>query len=85
MSDQNQRLLGLDSLASNDYLMDAAAHSWVAFELAFPVLVWKRVLRPLVLVIAALFWLLAAVATGQLGYCLLMVLANLAFCESPQD
>jgi hypothetical protein len=85
MSDQNQRLIGLDFLANNDYVLDALAHAWVAFELAFPVLVWNRLLRPMTLVLSALFWLLAAISTGQIGYCLLMVLASLAFCQTQPD
>ena len=42
--DEHRRLIQLESLASSDYLMDAVAHAWVAFELSFPVFVWNRML-----------------------------------------
>ena len=77
--DANHRLINLESLAANDNLMDVVSHGWVAFELLFPVLIWVRVLRPLLLIVATIVWLLTALVTGQIGYCLLMAFANLVF------
>lgn len=79
--DEHRRLINLESLADSDYLMDAVAHAWVAFELSFPILVWIRLLRPLLLGIAAVVWVLTAFVTGQVGYCLLMAIASLAFLD----
>lgn len=77
--DANHRLINLESFAGNDNLMDMISHSWIAFELLFPVLIWVRLLRPLLLVVATILWLVTALITGQIGYCLLMAFANLAF------
>lgn len=79
--DESRRLIDLEKLAASDYLMDAIAHSWIAFELSFPVLVWNRMLRPLLIGVAAVIWILSALVTGHVGYCLLMAVANLAFLE----
>lgn len=80
--DEHRRLINLETWTNNGYLMDALAHAWVAFELSFPVLVWNRTLRPLFLGIATVVWVFTAMVTGQVGYCLLMAVANLAFCEA---
>ena len=80
--DEHRRLINLESWTNNDYLMDALAHAWVAFELSFPVLVWNRTLRPVVSRNRSVVWVFTALVTGQVGYCLLMAVANLAFCEA---
>ena len=82
LTDSQHRMLRLDVITGNTYLYNAITHGWLAFELLFPVLVWVRPLRPLVLVVSTLLWLFAAVATGQVGYCLLMATANIAFLAS---
>jgi hypothetical protein len=59
----------------------------VAFELAFPLLVWKPLARPLMLGLGVIVWSTVAVLSGLIPFCLLMMIANLAFipgCEMRQ-
>jgi hypothetical protein len=51
----------------------------VAFELGFVVFVWIPATRPLMLAIAVPMWLSLAVLTGLTPFCLMMLIANLAF------
>jgi hypothetical protein len=57
-------------------------HTIVVYQLGFPVLIWNRLARPLVLAIGALVWTLIAVLTGLVGFSLMMCVASLAFVES---
>ena len=71
---------GLRQLGSaGEYLLNLLTHAIVYFELAFPVLIWNRLTRPLVLVTSVLIWLVVMVATGQLLCGLLMVVTGAAF------
>lgn len=79
LTDEQHRLLNLEFLTSSRYLMDLLSHAWVAFEILFPVLIWNRRLSPLLVAVATLVWIFTAVVTGQIGYSLLMIVANIAF------
>ena len=78
-TDTQHRLGELDGLTQSTYLLNAVAHAWVYFELAFPVLIWNKKLRPLLITISILFWTLTAITTGQIAYAGIMFAANLAF------
>ena len=67
------------SLRSNPKLVELWTHAVVYFELAFPVLVWVPLARPLVLAAGVLVWASIGVATGELTFALLMCIAALAF------
>lgn len=79
MTDSQHCLADFSSLTSNMYLMNAMTHAWLVFELLFPVLIWIRQLRPLMILLSSLIWLFAAVVSGQVGFCLLMLAANVVF------
>lgn len=79
LTDSQHRLANLEFITDSNHIMDFIAHGWVAFELLFPVLIWLRTLRPLVIAMAIAVWIAAAILTGQVGYCLLMAVAHLAF------
>jgi hypothetical protein len=64
------------------YVLNAWTHLVVWTELLFPVLIWNRLARPLVLAVSTLVWASLAVATGLVPFCLMMVVANLAFVPS---
>lgn len=68
-------------LAAHPYVVNAWTHAQVIFELAFPLLVWNRLARPLLLAIAALMWTLLALASGLHLFALLMFIASLCFIE----
>ncbi len=72
-------LVDLTWLAGHPFLIDFLTRFIVCVELAFPLLVWHRSLRPLVLAAAALMWGLLAVFTGLAAFCLMMMVASLAF------
>jgi hypothetical protein len=74
------RLVDLtDVLARHEYLVNAWTHLIPAFELAFPILVWNRLARPLLLVLAVPIWLSLALVSGLPLFCSLMLIGNLAF------
>ncbi len=54
-------------------------HLIIAFELGFPILIWIRLARPLLLAIAVVMWLATGILTGQVEFALMMLVANLSF------
>lgn len=62
-----------------EYLLNFAAHLIVYFELAFGVLIWTRIGRPVLLALSLIVWAIIILSTGQLLFGLAMLLANLAF------
>ena len=53
------------------------------FEFAFPVLIWNRTARPMLIVLAALHWSMLALITSLVPFCVMMFIATLAFVEPP--
>jgi hypothetical protein len=62
-----------------EYLLNFAAHLIVYFELAFGVLIWTRIGRPVLLALSLIVWPIIILATGQLLFGLTILAANLAF------
>jgi hypothetical protein len=62
-----------------EYLLNFATHLIVYFELAFGVLVWTRIGRPVLLALSLIVWPIIILATGQLLFGLAMLAANMAF------
>ncbi|MBM3998726.1 MAG: hypothetical protein FJ297_04125 [Planctomycetes bacterium] len=80
------RILDVTRLVSPDsglFLVNLATHAIVAYALAFGVLIWNRTARPLLVMLAIPIWIGLALLSGQVGYCLLMLAANLAFVPGP--
>lgn len=73
------RLVDLTSLHSHPFLVNFWTHAIVLFELAFAVLIWVRLARPLLLVLAVFVLGSVTVLTGQTTLLVLMLTANLAF------
>lgn len=84
MARSESRLVDFSSLSSYTMLINGWSHLIVFLELAFPVAVWNRQLRPWLFALLSVSWLLLALLTGLVAYCLLMVVANLAFVDSAQ-
>ncbi len=61
------------------YLINAWTHVIVLFEICFPILIWNRLARPLLLGLAIPIWIGTAVLTGMTSFALIMLVANLAF------
>jgi uncharacterized membrane protein YphA (DoxX/SURF4 family) len=62
-----------------EYALNFLAHTIVYFELAFPVLIWTRLARPVLLALSIVVWLTLIVTTGHLLFGLLMLATGLAF------
>ncbi len=73
------RLVDLSGLESSPLVVDALSHLLVGFELLFPVLVWIRMFRPLMLGAGVFIWTLLALITGDLTFTLALLAASLAF------
>lgn len=63
-------------------LVELWSHAIVVFELLFPILIWRRVFRPLLLTWSVVHWTLIALASGWIHYSLAMVVAGLVFLGS---
>jgi len=80
MARPESRLVDLTGLfAEHPYLINAWSHAVVGFELAFAVLIWNRLARPLLLALAVPMWISLAMITGLVSFCTMMLVANLAF------
>ena len=83
------------ALASREYqtidMTWLADHMWLvalltlialAWELAYPALIWPRLSRPLMIMLAVLVHLGIGLCMGMLTFGLIMIVGNLAFVES---
>ena len=73
------RLVDFTWLHNYPYLINFWTHALVMFEIAFAILIWNRLARPLLLAIAVFMWTSVALLTGQVTFALMMLVANLAF------
>jgi hypothetical protein len=74
-------LVDLSGLEDNFRLLAAWSHAITFYLLAFPVLVWKRIACPLVLVLGVFVWSSFALASGWVPFCLAMLTGLAAFIE----
>ncbi len=82
ISQSQTRLIDLSFLRQSPFLLDAITHGWVLFDLLYGVLIWHRLLRPLLIGLSVLVWVGAAMITGLVGLAAIMIVANLAFIPS---
>lgn len=76
---EDSRLIDLTGLYKSPKVLDFWTHAIVLFELAFPLLIWIPLARPLLLVLGAAGWSLLALVTGDLTFPVAMIIASLAF------
>jgi hypothetical protein len=62
-----------------EFFLNAWAHVIVYVELAYPILVWNPLLRPLIIVLAAVAWFSLALASGSLLLALALIAASGSF------
>jgi hypothetical protein len=79
----DSRLVDFTGLYQYPDLIAAWTHAIVVFELAFALLVWNRLARPLMLGLSIVMWTCMALLTGLVPFCLLMMAGNLAFISAP--
>jgi len=73
------RLLGWTFLHDYLLLVNLWTHLIVLFEISFGLLIWNRWCRSILLATAVVMWGSLALLTGLLGFCALMLIANLCF------
>lgn len=73
------RPLDLSGLRNYPFILNFWTHAIVYFELALPILIWNRWLRPLLLVVSIPIWLSLIPLTGHLPFCLLMLSLGLVY------
>jgi hypothetical protein len=73
------RPLNLSFMRDFPKIVNGWTHLFVLVNLVFPILVWHRLLRPLVIACTALLWLLMIPVTGQVLYVLAVLAAMYAF------
>jgi hypothetical protein len=64
---------------AGEYLLNFWTHATVYFELAFPVLIWNRRTRPLLVIVGAVIWTALILATGNVLFGLALIVASAAF------
>jgi hypothetical protein len=81
MARSESRLVDLTGLASHMMLVNLWTHLVVAYQFSFGLLIWPRLLRPILLVLGPLVWLPLALVTGTLAYAAVMLVASVVFVE----
>jgi hypothetical protein len=79
LAQTQSRPLNLTALRGSEFFLNFWAHAIVYFELAFPILIWNRLARPLLVLLSLLIWISLILATGHLLFGLTMIVANAAF------
>lgn len=73
------RLVDFTWLHNARLLVDGLTNGVMLYQLAFPVLIWNRLARPLLLGLGVVVWGLLALVTGMIPFALAMLIASLAF------
>ena len=84
LAQTHSRPLDLSFLRNYELLVNFWSHAVVFVELAFPILIWNRLARPLILALAAVAWLSLIPVTGAWLFSLTLCAACLVFvpCHS---
>jgi hypothetical protein len=77
-------LVDLIGLRDRPYVVNFWTHAILAYELAFPVLAWNKLARPLLLSVGVVIWASVAVLTGLVTFAVTMVVAGFAFLAPEQ-
>ena len=76
---QSRMIEQLTYLRDWPYLVQAWTHAIVLFELTFPILIWNRLARPLMLGIAVVVWSSLALISGVAMMSVLLIAASFSF------
>lgn len=77
-----QRMIDLTVLHDVPLLVNAWTYAVMFWQAAFPILVWNRTARPLMLAVNAVMWALLAPVIGNIPLAVMMVVASLAFASA---
>ncbi|MGE0761543.1 MAG: hypothetical protein AB7O38_31305, partial [Pirellulaceae bacterium] len=73
------RLVDWTGLAGHEYLLNFWTQGVVLLELAYGLLIWHRLARPVLIAGSTLHWVLLAAVTGQVSWAAAMICANAVF------
>jgi hypothetical protein len=73
------RMIDLTALYQLPLLVNAWTYAVLVWQTLMPILVWNRLLRPLMMGVNAVMWLLLAPVIGNLPLAAVMIIASLAF------
>jgi hypothetical protein len=76
---EQSRLVDFTWLHTSPLVIDFWSHVVVLFELAFGLLIWIRLARPLLLAMGLLIWTSLALVTGDITFAVMLCVASLAF------
>ncbi len=79
IAQSDSHLVDFTWLRGNTFIINAWTHAIVVLELMFPVLIWNRWTRPLVLAAALVVWLPLMMVTGLIGLYVVLIIACCAF------
>jgi len=79
INDTQNRWVDITSINLHNYVLHGITQAWVLFELMFPLLIWIRRARPLLMFVSLVVWCWTGMMTGLIGFSALMIVANLAF------
>jgi len=79
------RPIDLSWLRNLPKLINGWTHLFVLINLLFPILVWNRLLRPLVVTLGIIAWLLMIPLTGQVLYVAAVITAMCAFLADDEE
>jgi predicted DCC family thiol-disulfide oxidoreductase YuxK len=77
------RPFDLSWLATFPWLGNLATHATIAFEIGYPILIWRRGWRTVLLTAAVVMHLAIALTLGLYEFALVMLAGNLAFVAGP--
>jgi hypothetical protein len=77
------RLVDFTWLHRFPLVVDGLSNAVMLYQLSFPVLIWNRLARPLVLGLGVIVWGFLAMTTGMVPFALMMLAASLAFVPGP--
>jgi hypothetical protein len=75
------RLVDLTGIGRYPLLTNLWTHLVVAYQFAFGLLIWPRILRPLLLMLGLLVWIPLGLVTGLLAYAAIMLAASVVFVD----
>lgn len=81
LAQTRSRPFDLSWLRASPYFLNFWTHALVAFDFAFPILIWNRFARPVLLICGVIVWLSLALAAGHLLFALTMITASIAFWQ----
>jgi hypothetical protein len=81
LAQTRSRPFDLSGLRNWTFFLNFWTHAIVIFDFAFPVLIWNRLARPILLVSGIVLWLSIALAGGHLLFALTMIAASIAFWQ----